>query len=66
MALSATRTHTHFFGEDDLTGLNAEIKTLSEDWDSRREHVPEELRCAGDARLSLLRAAAMLLRERAD
>jgi hypothetical protein len=66
MSLTSTRTHTHFFGDDDLAGLDREIAALSTDWVDRREHVSPELRTAGDVRVTLLHNAAALLRERAD
>jgi hypothetical protein len=62
----ATRTHTHFFGEEDLAAIKAEFDKLDLDWSSRSPHVPPELRDRGNDRVHNLRIAIDLLGEVAD
>lgn len=66
MALTHTRTHTYFWGAEDLAPLREEVEKLAEDWNQRREYVPMELVERGDHRVAILRAAVALAGEQAD
>lgn len=60
------RTHTHFFGEDDIAPLLTEAQRLREDWADRSKFLPTDLRIAGEDRLRNLDIAIRLLGDRAD
>lgn len=60
------RTHTHFFGEEDLEPLLAEAKKLRDDWTERSAYMDSELRIAAEDRLRNLDIAIRLLGDRAD
>lgn len=64
--MGATRTHVHYFGEDELAPLLLAAAELRSDWLDRAPHVPEPIRARGELRLDVLDAALALLGEPAD
>jgi len=64
--IGATRTHTHFWSDEQMAGLENEVESLAADWTDRRGHCDPALQQAGDARVLLLRTAVRLAREAAD
>lgn len=60
------RTHTYFFGEDQLEPLWKEYKALAADANARALHVGLELKAKMTDRLENLRIAIELLSEVAD
>lgn len=58
-----TRTHTCYFGEEQIGPLVALLDELEADWQHRRPHISHEVAHAGDARLALARHALGLLAE---
>lgn len=58
-----TRTHTHFFSDEDLMELQNVYDKLHDDWVGRSPYMDDEVRHAGDIRLRTLEAALILLRE---
>jgi hypothetical protein len=64
MALTYTRTHTHYFDSDDIDELARIAQRMEADWRERSPHIDVPTRCAGDNRLSALMAAIVLAGER--
>lgn len=62
----ATRTHTHFWSEDDLVPLLEEAARLRTDFESRSNFIPTDLKQAARDRIDNLDIAIRLLGDRAD
>jgi hypothetical protein len=58
-----TRTHTHFFTDEDLRPLVAMLDELHEDWNDRRPHMSEDIAIAGDTRIAVAKAGVLLMAE---
>ena len=61
-----TRTHTVFFSEDQLDGLNAEYHKLADDLKDRKSAIDAEMYDRAEQRLNLLSIAIHMLGEEAD
>ena len=64
--MAHTRTHTHYFGDEDLETIREEFKKLHVDAASRAPYIGEPLRQQMMARIDNLRIAIDLLGEAAD
>ena len=60
-----TRTHTVFFSEDQLDGLNAEYHKLADDLKDRKPAIDPEMYDRAEQRLNLLSIAIHMLGEEA-
>jgi hypothetical protein len=58
-----TRTHTVYFGDEQLQRLKRELKKLEADFESRGLYVGDQAKAAGRRRLLVLRAAIESLSE---
>jgi hypothetical protein len=58
-----TRTHTVFFGDEQLQRLKRELKKLEAEFEHRAVYVGNDARAAGRRRLLVLRAAIESLGE---
>lgn len=61
--LRTTRTHARFFDAQLVRHIYGLAALMSDNWDSRKEYVSQEIRDAGDARISALFAAIVLCDE---
>lgn len=64
-----TRTHTHFWGADDLEPLLTEARKLRTDYEDRiatNNFLPSELKVAAKDRIDNLDIAIRLLGDKAD
>jgi hypothetical protein len=58
-----TRTHTHYWGEEQIEPLRTAYDAIAEDFDKRRPYITDEAEAAGDMRLDALRSAIALAAE---
>lgn len=61
-----TRTYTHYFSREDLMPLLEQMRVLYDDWEGRREYVPEYDQMRGDSLFNTAMGAIQAMNERAD
>ena len=59
----STRTHTVYWGDDQLDPLRKAYDQVAEHFDERRPYITDEAEAAGDARLDALRSAIAMMAE---
>lgn len=57
---TTTRTHTNYFGGDDIEELRVVAAKIREDWESRKPYIDSDTAHGGDVRLSALECAIEL------
>ncbi len=63
MPYTYTRTHVHYFNEEQLVDLDRAITALEHDFEERAPHMSDETREAGRTRLRVATAAWHLMAE---
>jgi hypothetical protein len=67
--MATTRTHTYFWGEDELAPLLAEAKKLRDNYEWRiatNQYIDSDLKAAAKDRIDNLDIAIRLMGDRAD
>lgn len=60
MGIRTTRTHTNYFGGDDIEELRAVAARIREDWEGRKPYIDADTAHGGDVRLAALECAIEL------